>query len=66
MINRNTPNNELLSNIHGTYTDYKLLKQHTYSCISKYLKKHFPNENKDLFTSDSSLFFLKDTFHLQM
>lgn len=53
MIDRNTPNNELLSNIHGLYTDYRLLVGHTRTSIAKYLDKHFPDEEEKPFSSST-------------
>lgn len=45
MINRNTPNDELLMKVKGYYNDYILMKAHTRKCITDYLEKHFPNYN---------------------
>lgn len=46
MIDRDTPNNELLSKLHGLYTDCELMKTHLLKQIRKYLEKHFPEEGE--------------------
>lgn len=45
MINRDTPNNELLVVTKGFYIDYQLMWSHTYKRILHYLDEKFPEEN---------------------
>jgi len=47
MINRNIENNQLITNIHGSYTDYKLYMNHMISQIYKYLDKQFPYKDEN-------------------
>lgn len=49
MINRNTLNSELLSNLHGLYVDCSLMRQHIYTQFRKYFKKHFPYKGESCF-----------------